>query len=77
MSDIEIPDAAYDAGERAMEPYISGLDAYDAASDVIRAAAPLVVATELRRLAEFLEEAADATKLLVRAAELESQGGTR
>lgn len=52
MSALSIPDAAYDAAERAAGRYFDvQSDARDCAADAIHAAAPLVVAAELRRLA--------------------------
>jgi hypothetical protein len=50
-----IPEAAYEAGERAALPYVAEVDALDVARDVLRAAAPLIVAAELRRLTDGLE----------------------
>jgi hypothetical protein len=44
-NELEIPDAAYEAADRVMRDW-------HAASDVLYAAAPLVVAAELRRLAD-------------------------
>lgn len=53
MSELPIPEAAYEAGKRATLAYIEvDSDADDCASDAIRAAAPLVVGAELRRLAQ-------------------------
>jgi len=52
---LEIPDAVYEAGERAAMPYVAEVDALDVASDVLHAAVPLIVAAELRRLAAELE----------------------
>ena len=49
-----IPEAAYEAGERAAQPYV-GARALDVALDVLRAAVPLDRAAELRRMADELE----------------------
>jgi hypothetical protein len=52
---IELPEAAYTAGEQALASYpFAQIDHLDAASDVLHAAAPLAVAAELRRLAQEL-----------------------
>jgi len=57
-----IPDAAYEAAVFAAEPYVT--DSYyhlapDIARDVIDAAAPLIVAAELRRIAADLRRRSD------------------
>jgi hypothetical protein len=49
---VEIPDEAFDAAQWEVAKYgLTDSDAYDAGSDSIRAAAPLIVAAELERLA--------------------------
>jgi hypothetical protein len=54
---IDIPDAVYEVGERALKPYpIAEVDALDAASDVINPTAPLIVAAELRGLLREMEK---------------------
>jgi hypothetical protein len=45
VSDLEIPERAYDAGRDAIELYDMG-----DTSNIIDAAAPIIVAAELRRL---------------------------
>lgn len=56
MTEPLIPDAAYDAGEKAALPYVATSDALDVASDVIRVAAPLIVNAELQALVDILRE---------------------
>jgi len=51
---LEIPDAVYEAGERAAMPYVAEVDALDVASDVLHAAVPLDRAVELRSVADAL-----------------------
>jgi hypothetical protein len=54
MSELEIPDAAYDAAYRAavIDPAIYSTAPLDAS---LNAAAPLIVAAELRRLANVTQ----------------------
>jgi hypothetical protein len=53
MFDLEIPDAAYARGESPLRHWpIHEVDRLDIASEVLQAAAPLIVAAELRRLAK-------------------------
>ncbi len=64
MNEPLIPDAAYDAGEKAALPYVTpsygsdhiSTDAADVSSDVLRAAAPIIVAAELQALVDVLVE---------------------
>ena len=49
-----IPEAAYEAGERAAQPHVAAR-ALDVALDVLHAAVPLIVAAELRDLTDELE----------------------
>ena len=51
---LEIPDAVYEAGERAAMPYVAEVDALGVASDVLHAAVPLDRAVELRSVADVL-----------------------
>lgn len=53
-----IPEAAYEAGERAAQPYVAAR-ALDVACDVLRAAVPLDRACELRRIAADLRRRSD------------------
>ena len=54
---INLPEAIYEVGERALKSYpIAEVDALDAASDVINPTAPLIVAAELRRLLQKMEK---------------------
>jgi len=55
--DLGIPDAAYEAGAREAlrNDEVDELAAVDVAADILRAAAPLIVAAELRRLTDKLE----------------------
>ena len=52
---LEIPDAAYAAGERAAVRYVAEADALDVASDVLHAAVPLDRAAALRQASDELE----------------------
>ena len=52
---LGIPDAAYEAGERAATSYVAEVDALDVVSDVLHAAVPLDRAAELRRITDELE----------------------
>jgi hypothetical protein len=61
MNDLNIPDAAYDAwiGEVALSGYpLADGDFLNAASAGLVAAVPLVVAAELRRIADTFEATA-------------------
>jgi len=53
--ELEIPDAAYAAGEQAAVRYVAEGDALDVASDVLHAAVPLDRARELRQMVTELE----------------------
>lgn len=55
-AEVNIPDEAYEAGERAVTTYdlVARTDAYEIASDVLRAAASLILAAELERMAELI-----------------------
>lgn len=55
MSELEIPDAAYTAGESVAVDFVAESDAIDVASDILRAGAALIVAAELRRMADRIE----------------------
>lgn len=69
---LHIPDEAYSAGEAALRGYpLAEADMLDAASEVLQAAAPAIVAAELRRLAALLDETDDVRKLLARADDLD------
>lgn len=57
---IAIPQAAYDAGEIALASYpFAQVDHMDAASDVLHAAVPLVLAAAYTELADQLTELAN------------------
>lgn len=59
MSDLAIPDAAYDAGKAGLTGYpLADVDKLDVAFLVLPAAAPLIVAAELRRIADTFEATA-------------------
>jgi hypothetical protein len=51
MSELEIPERAYEAGEAAIRVYVPNTDALNVVSDAINAAAPIIVAAELRQIA--------------------------
>jgi hypothetical protein len=60
MSELEIPDAAHDAGERQVEPYpVSYDDAVELVTSVLKAAGPMIVAAELRLLADAMSKSAE------------------
>ena len=57
---IEVPQAAYDAGEAALAGYpFAQVDHLDAASDVINAAFPIALAAVYQELVDQLTELAD------------------
>lgn len=64
---IEVPQAAYDAGEAALSPYsvasISGVDRVAAARDVIHAAFPVALAAAYTDLADELTELAESMRI--------------
>jgi hypothetical protein len=51
MSELEIPERAYEVAEAAIKVYVPNADALDVVSDAINAAASIIVATELRQIA--------------------------
>lgn len=56
VSDVAIPEEAFDRAEQVLRDtgLMAGSDCYDVGSDVIQAAAPLILAAELDRLADDL-----------------------
>lgn len=73
MSVLHIPDVAYEMGVSAAATYVAESDALDVASDVLHAGAPLIVAAELRRIADEIE--ADVAEALRHLGPDESDGG--
>jgi hypothetical protein len=61
---IDIPADAYDAGAAALKPYpIAKSDWLDAASDVLHAAVPRILAVELTSLADQMMELAHSMRM--------------
>lgn len=64
MTEIDIPEQAYLLASKAVEEYglVASSDAYDIASDAVRAAAPLIVAAALERMAATFDGNAQACR---------------
>lgn len=57
---VPIPEEAFEAAAMPLAQYMARSDTYDAASDAVRAAAPLIVAAELSDYARDLKAQAEA-----------------
>lgn len=71
MTDLNIPEEAYDKADEVVRRYVDNHDAYDIGSDVLNEVSSLVVAAELERLVDETDWAwAVGSSLKARASEL-------